>query len=111
MSSERIKLVSGDNRPYVRVTLADKDGSPINLSDATTSVVVYFRATGSTTVLATLPCSKVDGGAGGVVTFNFPGTTLDVPPGPYEGEVEISFGGEKQTVYQPLKFLVRSQFS
>lgn len=109
--SEKIKLVSGDNRPYVRVTLTDVDGNAINLSDANTTVVVYFRAVGSPTILATLSCTKVNGGADGVITFNFPGTTLNVPAGPYEGEIEINFAGQKQTVYQPLKFNVREQFA
>lgn len=109
--NDKIKLVSGDNRPYVRITLTDKDGSPVNLSDSTTTVVVYFRAAGSETVLQTFTCSKVGTGESGVVTFNFPAGALDVDPGPYEGEVEISFGGEKQTVYQPLKFIVREQFA
>jgi hypothetical protein len=47
---------------------------------------------------------------GGQVSFNFPGQTLDVEPGAYEGEVEIDFAGEKQTVYEFLKFTVRPQF-
>jgi len=106
-----IKLVRGDNRPYVQITLTDKDGNAINVSDATTSVVVYFRAAGSSTVLSTLSCTKVDGGSTGIVKFNFPGTTLNVPPGAYEGEIELSFNGEKQTIYSPLKFVVREQFA
>jgi len=109
--SEKIKLVTGDNRPYVRVTLTDKDGTPVNLSDSTTSVVVHFRATGSETVLQTLTCNKVGTGEDGIVAFNFPAGALDIDPGPYEGEVEIDFDGEKQTVYQPLKFIVREQFA
>ena len=107
----RIRLVTGDTRPYIRITLSDKDGQPINLSDADTSVVVYFRAVGSDTVLATLPCSKTGTGEDGQVVFNFPAGVLDVEPGPYEGEVEIRFGAERQTVYQTLKFAVREQFA
>lgn len=106
-----IKLVTGDNRPYVRVTLRDGEENPINLSDPDTSVVVYFRKIGSPTVLATLSCTKIDNGVNGVVTFNFPNDTLDVEPGMYEGEIEVRFGGEKQSVYQPLKFQVREQFA
>lgn len=106
-----IKLVSGDNRPYVRVTIKDENDSTVDLSDMDTTVVVYFRKAGAADVLATLACTKIDNGTGGVVAFNFPGSTLDVDPGQYEGEVEVSFGGEKQTIYQPLKFLVRSQFA
>lgn len=107
--SERIKLVQGDNRPYITLTLKDADGTPINLTGAT--VNVYFRAVGTTTVLSTIPCTLISGGVGGQVSFNFPGTTLNVPPGSYEGEVVINFSGEIQTIYDTLKFQVREQFA
>lgn len=107
--AERIKLVQGDNRPYIRMTLRQADGTAMNLQNAT--VVVHFRRAGESTVLSTLACSKVSGGASGEVSFNFPGQTLNVEPGAYEGEIEIDFDGEKQTVYEVLKFTVRSQFN
>ena len=106
--SSRIRLVQGDNRPYIRLTLRQADGAAMNLTDAT--VVVYFRRAGEAAILATLPCTKV-GGATGEVTFNFPGNTLNVEPGAYEGEIEVDFAGEKQTVYEVLKFSVRAQFN
>lgn len=107
--AERIRLVQGDNRPYIRMTLRQADGTAMDLQNAT-SVVVHFRRAGDTAVLSTLVCTKLDGGAGGEVSFNFPGQALNVPPGPYEGEIEIDFDGEKQTVYEVLKFTVRPQF-
>lgn len=107
--TEKIKLVAGDNRPYIKLTLKDADGNPINLES--TTVRVYFRAVGSDAILATIPCSMINGGRYGQVSFNFTGSTLDVEPGPYEGEVEIDFGGELQTVYDVLKFQVRQQFN
>lgn len=107
--SEKIKLVQGDNRPYITLTLRDADGTPINLNGAT--VNVYFRAVGTTQVLSTIPCTLVGGGTSGVVTFNFPGATLNVPAGMYEGEVTINFGSEVQTIYEVLKFQVREQFA
>lgn len=107
--SSRIRLVQGDNRPYIRLTLRQADGAAMNLTDAT--VVVYFRAAGAPAILATLPCTKINGGAAGEVSFNFPGNTLNVEPGAYEGEIEVNFGGEKQTVYEVLKFSVRAQFN
>ena len=107
--SSRIRLVQGDNRPYIRLTLRQADGVPMNLTDAT--VVVYFRRAGEAAILATLPCTKVGGGATGEVTFNFPGNTLNVEPGAYEGEIEVDFAGEKQTVYEVLKFSVSAQFN
>lgn len=108
----RIKLVQGDNLPYVRLTLTDpQTGAAINVSDPAVFVRVYFRAAGSSTILSTITCEKVDGGSTGQVRFNFPNGVLDVPPGPYEGEVEIDFDGQIQTVYEVLKFNVRSQFA
>ena len=107
--AERIKLVQGDNRPYIRLTLRQPDGAAMNLADAT--VVVYFRRAGEATILATLPCTKINGGTSGEVSFNFPGNTLNVEPGAYEGEIEVDFAGEKQTVYEVLKFSVRAQFN
>jgi hypothetical protein len=110
--AEKIKLVQGDNLPYITLTLTSSDtGSPIDLSDPGTVVRVYFRAAGSSTILSTLTCSKVDNGLTGKVRFNFPNNTLDVEPGAYEGEVEIDFGGSTQTVFEILKFAVRSQFA
>lgn len=107
--SNTIKLVQGDNLPYIRVALKNADGTAMDVSDAT--VVVKFRAAGSTTTLSILNCTFVTDGTDGLVVFNFPGTTLDVDAGAYEGEIEIDFAGQIQTVYNLLKFLVREDFS
>ncbi|NBP80056.1 hypothetical protein EBU58_04935 [bacterium] len=108
----RIKLVQGDSLPYIKLTLTDPaTGLPINVADADVVVRVYFRAAGSATVLSTITCEKVDGGATGIVRFNFANGELDVEPGAYEGEVELDFEGQVQTVYDVLKFNVRSQFA
>lgn len=108
--SSRIRLVQGDNLPTIRMTLRHGDGAPMNLENA--NVVVYFRRAGESQILSTLSCAKLNGGSAGEVSFNFPGSTLDVDPGAYEGEIEITTGdGERQTVYEPLKFTVRAQFN
>lgn len=106
--SDKIKLVQGDQRPYIKLNLTNSDGTPLNVSSAV--VEVKFRAAGSTTILSTIVCSKVTDGTDGVVMFNFPGTTLNVTPGLYEGEININFGSESQTVYDVLKFSVRAHF-
>jgi len=62
-------------------------------------------------VLSTINCEKINGGTTGEVRFNFPNGALDVDPGPYEGEVEIDFDGQIQTVYEVIKFTVREQFA
>ena len=110
--ADKIKLVQGDTFPNVRLTLTDPvTGLAINLSDSQTTVQVYFRQAGTTTVLATIPCTKVNGGSTGQVQFNFSTGVLNVDPGAYEGEIEINFDGQTQTVYELLKFTVRQQFS
>ena len=105
-----IKLVQGDNLPEITLTLTDKQTTnPIDLSASTTTVQVKLRALASTTVLSTLPCSKVDA-VNGVVKFYFPSTTLLVDAGEYEGEIEMSFNGQILTVFDLLQFTVRAQF-
>ena len=109
--SSVIKLVQGDNLPEVTLTLTDSStDTPLNLSASTTTVVVKLRALGGTTVLSTLPCWKPNGGEDGVVRFNFPASTLDVPAGSYQGEVEISFNGLILTVFDLLQFALRAEF-
>lgn len=106
-----IKLVQSDNLPEITLTLTDSStGEVIDVSSSTTTVNVRFRAVGDTTVLAVLPCLNVTDGSDGKVKFYFPGSTLDVPGGTYEGEIEINFNGLKQTVYDVLKFKVREDF-
>lgn len=86
-------------------------GQPLDLSSASTVVRLYFRAAGQEQVLSTIVCSKVGTGATGQVQFSFPGETLNVAPGAYEAEVEVDYDGQKQTVYETLKFSVRQQFA
>lgn len=115
--SSRIKLVQGDTRPQLRVTITEESanccqsdgGTEINLEG--TTCIMKFREAGSTTVLDTLNGFVTDG-PGGVVVFPWNSTTLEVPEGDYEGEIEIVFpnGGGKQTVYELLKFRVREDF-
>lgn len=106
-----IKLVQGDNLPEVTLTLTDRaTDDPLNLSATTTTVVVKLRALGGTSVLSTIPCWKPNGGTDGVVRFNFPAGSLDVPAGQYQGEIEISFNGQILTVYDLLQFTLRAEF-
>lgn len=107
--AERIKLVQGDNLPYIRLTLKHATGLPIDVSAAT--VQMFFRAKGSTTILSTITCTKPNGGSDGVVIFNFSGNSLNVDPGYYEGEVQLNYSGTIQTVYDTLQFQVRAQFA
>ena len=112
MTIATINLVRNDNLPQVTLTLTDPaTGSAIDLSASTTTILVRIRALGSTTVSATLTCSKPNGGGDGKAMFFFPGTTLDLAAGVYEGEIEMNFDGLKQTVYDLLRFKVREEFA
>lgn len=111
MAVDVIRLVKGDERPVIVLTLTDDNtGSPIDLSLGTTIVTIKFRESGTTTLLSTIATSKLSGGTTGQVQFNFTGGVLNVDPGMYEGEIVINFNGEVQTVYDTLRFTVRENF-
>lgn len=106
-----IRLVQGDERPLVIVTLTDDiTNTPLDLSASTTTVQVKFRAQGSTTLLSTINCAKINGGVSGQIQFDFNGGVLNVDPGMYEGEIVVSYNGELQTVYETIRFRVRDNF-
>lgn len=125
--AEKIKLVQGDTRPQLVLSLQDSTtAAPIDIGAATT--VLKFRALGSTTVLSTMTASPIPGyvkedgtidftgpfansGAGGRAIVNWTSDALSHDAGDYEGEIEITFpDGTVQTVYDTLKFKLRSQF-
>lgn len=106
-----IRLVKGDELPLIQLTLNDDvANTALDLSAATTSVSVKFRAVGGTSVLSTISCAKTNDGSDGKVQFNFASSVLDVDEGSYEGEIVVNFNGSLHTVYDLLKFRVRSNF-
>jgi hypothetical protein len=111
MATDVIRLVEGDEKPLIVLTLTDDiTGTPINLSSASTSVSVKFRKAGTTTLLSTISCTKLSNGTTGQVQFGFSGGVLDVDAGAYEGEVIVNDNGTIQTVYETLRFTVRANF-
>lgn len=111
MAADVIRLVAGDEKPLIVLTLTDDiTGTPIDLSAASTIAYVKFRKAGTTTLLSTITCTKLSGGTTGQVQFGFSGGVLDVDPGMYEGEVSIDFNGSVQTVFETLRFTVRANF-
>lgn len=120
--SETLNLVQGDTLPELTFTLKDSNTaasgltldpnnsatwSPIDVTGA--QVRLRLRELGSTTVKSTLLCTVSDGIGGKVIT-DFPAGTLDAA-GTFEGEIEITFAtGGIQTVYDLVKFKVRSDF-
>lgn len=126
--ADRILLVQGDTLPSLVVSLYRDDYSyPMDLRGCT--VRMRFREAGSDTVKAILigqlmpgvdfggtgnpslapPYDQADG-RGGRVQFNWGVDDLDAE-GAYEGEVEVTSASNLiQTVYDVMKFKVRSQF-
>jgi hypothetical protein len=126
--AEKIKLVAGDTRPQLVFAITDDHtGRPIDLSNAATTIALKFRQLGSTAIKDTMACGKLAGllledgtisyeapygapGVGGRAYMNWSPTALDTE-GEYEGEIEITFeDGGRQTVFETLKFKVRSQY-
>lgn len=126
--AEKIKLVKNDTKPYVVLSMTDyNSGNPIDVSNAT--VKMYFRASGTTTILATVTATKLagllnaDGTINSTSPYNVPGVggrcqlawganDLSQSAGDYEGEIEITFSdGTKETIYDLLKFKIRDDFN
>ena len=107
--AEKIKLVRGDTRPQLQLTLTNElNDAAIDLTDCI--VKMRFRQAGGDVVLDTLD-GNVTQPLLGKVVFLWNLNTLDVEPGDYEGEIEITFPSlEVQTVYELLKFRVRQDF-
>ena len=109
--TEKIKLVQGDTRPALICTITDQTtGLAISLTGA--SVVLKFREVGATELTASVSGTVVDGAAGKVAFYPASAPAmLQGSPGDYEGEIEITFpDGQKQTVYELLKFKLREDF-
>ena len=105
-----IKLVQGDSRPSLVVTLTDKStGTPLNLTG--TTLLLKFREEGKSELTGIVAGASVDP-ANGVCIFHWstvPGI-LEGNPGNYEGEVEITYNDSTtQTVYEQLYFYMREQ--
>lgn len=109
--SDLIKLVQGDSRPSLVVTLTDeRSGNALNLTD--TTPVLKFRAEGADVLIGEVTGVVIDP-VNGICVFRWstvPGI-LDVEEGVYEGEIEIRYlDGTIQTVYGTLYFYLRAQF-
>ena len=81
--------------------------APINLTDS--AVKVRIRLIGATALLATLTAT-ITAATSGVCTIIFPNGTLSTA-GMFEGEIEITNSSSQVlTVYDLVKFNVRSDF-
>ena len=121
---ETINLVAGDTKPELNFTLRDSNTAasgktldpddpstwePIDLTNST--VKVRFRKLGDSTVLDTMTCGKHAPYSDGRVFMQWNPTTLEVPAGTYEGEIEITDSTDGvMTIFDKLKFKVRDDF-
>lgn len=107
-----IYLVKDDNGTQVECIITrDNTGLPVDLTGAVARL--KFRKSGTADVLYTL--TNVDDEQvdleGGQAVFVFESAQLDIPPGSYEGEVEVTFPNLNiETVFEVIKFQVRDDF-
>lgn len=106
--SSLIKLVQNDTGPDIDVTLVDPDNNNTAINLTAASINFYFRQRGSSTLKATIVCTKPNGGSDGIVRITWTAGALDTA-GDFEGEFEITNAGKIQTVERKLLFRVRAQ--
>lgn len=121
----RIHLVAGDDRPVIFVQLKQPSGL-LDVSGASVRLlfkpwnedVVLFQLTGQL-LPGTLQADLINAdisqypvpGSGGRVSFGFVEGNLNIDPGRYLGEVEVSFGPNNNfTPFTKLQFIVREDF-
>lgn len=110
--TDRIKLVRGDTKPQLRLTLTkEENNQPINLSGAT--VTLHFRAAESDTLLFSRPAFiNPQYAPSGIAYLDWEEGDLDLDGGNYDGELEIVFpDGSRETIYELLKFKIREDFA
>ena len=107
-----IYLVQGDAGSQVKATITREDtGSAVDLSDATPKL--KFKKKNNSTVLSTLTsiASSADDLTNGIAIFQFASSALDITPGDYVGEIEVTFdSGNIETVYEKIDITVREDF-
>lgn len=108
---EALRLVQNDRLPDIQLRLTDAvTGAVIDLSAVTTTITAHVRASGSTTIKESIALTKPNGGSDGVVKLSWTATALDTA-GDYEAELEISYDGNKQTLFDVIPLVIRPQFA
>lgn len=110
--ADKIKLVSGDTGPQIRITLTDEStGVPLDLTGG--AATLHFRKVGTTNVLFSRGLYvPTDSAANGVAIILWQEGDLALPAGDYEGEVEIVLAsGQRQTLFDFLKFKLRAEMA
>lgn len=106
-----INLVQGDTGPQIKVTVTREDtGAVVNMAGG--SCVLKFKKRGGNSVLFTLTAIDVSTNLeDGIAIFSFGTGDLDLDPGNYLGEIEITLSdGTVETIYETLTFFIREDF-
>lgn len=107
-----VYLVQGDSGSQVKATITREDtGSAVDLTGATPRL--KFKKKNTSTILSTLSsiASSSSDLQSGVAVFEFGASDLDIAPGAYVGEIEVTFGsGDIETVYEQIDIIVREDY-
>jgi len=107
--ADTYKYVQGDTGPQIQVTITSVEGDSVNLTGGT--VTLHFRAAGTTTVLFSRALTFSDA-VGGKAVLQWNTDDLNVEAGNYEGEIEtVLASGQRETMYELLKFKIREDFA
>ena len=104
-------LVKGDTGPQVKLTGSRQDtGTAV---DCRGTPIMRVRRRGSTTVSFTLTATDVGSNRqDGILIFPFGNNLLNLDPGQYEGEVQVTFSdGSVESIFERIDFVVRDQFA
>lgn len=108
---EALRLVQNDTLPAIALRLTDAvTGAVVDVSAGTTTITAHIRAAGSTTIKESIAMTKPNGGTDGIVSLAWTGTALDTA-GDYEAEIEVSYNGSKQTIFDVIPLKIRPQFA
>ena len=107
-----VYLVQGDAGSQVKATITRADtGSALDLTEATARL--KFKKKHTSTVLRTITSSTTSASdlLAGIAVFVFSSSALDVSPGDYVGEIEVTYdSGDIETVYEQIEIMVREDF-
>jgi hypothetical protein len=103
-------LVTDDTNTSVKLSLVRQDtGLPVDCS--TSTVVLKFRKRGTKIILFNLTGEIAAGSPTNEITFSFANNLINLAPGLYEGEIEVTDNTSNiESVYEVLKFQVREDF-
>jgi hypothetical protein len=111
LRSQIVNLVQGDFGNAMDIRLRDRRTREYIDLTGVTAAVLKFRAAGSTTTLFTETLVIDTPLTDGHLILTFTSGNLDIDPGMYEGEIQLTSATREQTPYEVIKFRVREDFT